>query len=403
MPNTPTLTDKPTAEAPLRTWRPRAEHIGSLLRPRALLDEVHRIYEAGHTALLAQERAKDLSRLHELEDTAIREVIARQEEVGLQVITDGEFRRLMYFNSFFDAVDGVTPSTTKLQFRGDDGSVVEHEGPVAITGRVTKIDSPAAREVSFVSSLTQRAVKVTFPSASFLLARIALDRSLSVYGSSEEAAAALGEVLRQLVDDAIAAGAGYVQFDISGYMMVLGTPLGEILRASGVDLEALLRQMLDADRRLIDGLPEYVTTCLHQCRGNYASRYISSHDRLGELGEAFFSLPYDRFAVEWDGRLERTDADYAALERVPRGGPTVVLGVVSTRNHELESADAIAATVDRASRHIPLEQLAISPQCGFASALTTGDDDRPDGNIIDEDTQWRKLELLTTTAERIWG
>ncbi len=117
----------------------------------------------------------------------------------------------------------------------------------------------------------------------------------------------------------------------------------------------------------------------------------------------FFALPYQRFTLEWDGHVERTAADYAALERVPPGGPTVVLGVVSTRHSELESPAGILATVERASQHIPIEQLAISPQCGFASALTTGHDDRPDGNVIDGEAQWRKLELLVGTAERIWG
>lgn len=380
------------------------DHIGSLQRPRALLDEVHRIYEAGHTAMLAEERAKDLTRLHELEDEAIRRVVSRQEELGLPVVTDGEFRRIAYFNSFFDAVDGVAPSQTKLEFRGDDGSVVEHEGPAAIIGRVQKIGSPAAREAAFVAPLTDRALKVTFPTASFLVAQTVLGSAVgSVYASSEQAADALVGVLRDLVNDAITAGATYVQFDVSGYMMLAASPLGGFLEAKGIDLAELLQQMLAADTRVVDGLPDHVTTCLHQCRGNYASRYITPHDHLGELGEAFFSLPYDRFTLEWDGHVVRTDADYAALERVPRGGPTVVLGVVSTRHRELESPDAIAAVVERASKHVPLEQLAISPQCGFSSALTTGDDDRPDGNLIDEETQWRKLELLVTTADRIWG
>lgn len=381
----------------------RADHIGSLKRPPALLREVHRMYEAGHTALLADERGKDRTHLHELEDEAIRTVVARQTELGLPVVTDGEFRRLMYFNSFFDAVDGVSPSQTKLQFRGDDGTVVEHEGPVAITGRVAKIDSPAAREAAFVAGLTDSAVKVTFPTASFLVAQVVLGPGMGVYGSAEQAVDALVGVLRELVDDAVAAGAGYIQFDVSGYMMLGATPLGDMLRARGVDLDALLEQMLDADRRVVDGLPAHVTTCLHQCRGNYASRYLTAHDHLGELGETLFSLPYDRFTLEWDGHLERGEADYRALERVQRGGPTVVLGVVSTRHAQLESADDIAATVERASRHLPLEQLAISPQCGFSSALTTGDDARPDGNEIDDETQWRKLELLVTTAERIWS
>jgi 5-methyltetrahydropteroyltriglutamate--homocysteine methyltransferase len=381
----------------------RADHIGSLQRPPALLAEVHRIYEAGHTALLAEERAKDLTTLHALEDEAIRSVVARQQDAGLEVVTDGEFRRLMYFNSFFDAVDGVAPSATKLQFRGDDGSVVEHEGAVAITGRVHKIDSPAAREVAFTTQLTDRVVKVSFPTASFLVGQAALSGAMTEYESPDEAAEALVGVLRELVDDAIAAGARYVQFDVSGYMMLAGSPLGEMVRARGIDLDALLDQMLRADRAVVGGLPDHVTTCLHQCRGNYASRYLTDHDHIGELGEAFFSLPYDRFTLEWDGHVERSEADYRALERVPRGGPTVVLGVVSTRHADLESPDDIKATVDRAARHIALEQLAISPQCGFASALTTGDDGRPDGNPIDADAQWRKLELLVAAAEEIWG
>ena len=209
-------------------------------------------------------------------------------------------------------------------------------------------------------------------------------------------------VLRDLVDDAVGAGATYVQFDVSGYMMLAASPLGELARSRGIDLDVLLERMQQADRRVVAGLPDHVTTCL-QCRDNYASRYLVAHDHLGELGEAFFSLPYDRFTLEWDGHVDRSESDYAALERVPRGGPTVVLGVVSTRHRELETANQIIATVERAARHIPLDQLAISPQCGFASALTTGDDGRPDGNLIDEDTQWRKLELLVATAHEIWG
>ncbi|MFL5847066.1 MAG: cobalamin-independent methionine synthase II family protein [Solirubrobacteraceae bacterium] len=381
----------------------RADHIGSLQRPGELLDEVHRIYEAGHTAMLEAERGKDLTHLRELEDEAITKVVARQEALGLQLVTDGEFRRLMYFNSFFDAVDGLAPSQTKLQFRGDDGSVVEHEGPVAIVGRVSKRDSPAAREAKFVRGLTDRLVKVTFPTASFVVAQAALGPAVAAYGSTEEAAEHLVGVLRELVDDAVAAGATYVQFDVSGYMMLSSSPLGQLVRSRGIDLDALLEHMLEADRRVVAGLPDHVTTCMHQCRGNYASRYLADHDGLAELGETFFSLPYDRFTLEWDGHVERSAGDYAALERVPRGGPTVVLGVVSTRHSEIESSDTIAATVERASRHVPLEQLAISPQCGFSSALTTGDDDRPDGNLLAEDVQWRKLELLATTAAKIWG
>lgn len=382
----------------------RADHIGSFVRPKALLDEIHRIYERGHTAKLKEERAKDATLLRQLEDEAIREVVARQESLGLQVVTDGEFRRLMYFNSFYDAVDGLAPSPVKLQFRDDEGSVVEHEGPAAIVGRITKTDSPAAREAAFVRSLTDRTLKVTFPTASFLVFQTLLGPAISSgeYASIEDAADALVDVMRSLVDDAVAAGANYIQFDGSGYVIAAG-PLGAMLRARGIDLERLLAKMQEADQRVIAGLPAHVTTCLHNCRGNYASRYLIENDHFHEMSEAIFAMPYDRFTLEWDGHVDRSDADYASLANVPKGGATVVLGVVSTRHPELESENKILATIERAAKHIPIEQLAISPQCGFASALTTGDDDRPDGNIITEEVQWRKLELLVQTANRIWG
>lgn len=383
----------------------RADHIGSLQRPRALLNEVHRIYERGHTAMMAEERGKDLSPLHALEDEAAGRVLKKQEEIGLQVVTDGEFRRLMYFNSFFDAVDGIAPSQTVLKFRGDDGSVVEHEGPPAIAGRIRKIDNPAAREAAFLSPLTTRDVKITFPTASFLVLQAVLGAGVGAggYDTAEEAADALVGVLRELVDETVAAGASYVQFDVSGYLTMASGYFDDIIRKKGIDVPSLLSKMIEADQRVVRGLPDHVTTCLHQCRGNYASRYVSTHDQLGELGQTLLSLPYDRFTFEWDGHVERTPADYAALEAVRDTGATVVLGVVSTRHAALETEEHILRTIDKAARHVPMEQLAISPQCGFSSALSANQDERPDGNLITEDVQWKKLELLVNTARKLWG
>jgi 5-methyltetrahydropteroyltriglutamate--homocysteine methyltransferase len=383
----------------------RADHVGSLQRPAALLAEVHDVYDTGHTALLSSERAKDLTRLHQLENAAIDDVLARQEQIGLEVVTDGEFRRMMYFNSFFDAVEGVSPSQQKLRFRDDSGDVIEHEGPVAITGRLRQIDSPAAREAGYVRARTDRVVKVTFPCASFVYAQAVLGPLAhnGAYDTLDAAAEDLVTIERRLVDDAIAAGATYVQFDVSGYMMIQASGLTRMLAAQGVDVDAILERMLELDRRIVADLPEHVTTCLHQCRGNYASRYMAEKEGIVEWGETLLALPYDRFMFEWDDYVQRGPADYAALEYVTHPGPTIVLGVVSTRHRQLETVDAIQHKVEQASRHIPIEQIAISPQCGFSSALTTGDDDRPDGNLIDQDTQWRKLELLVGAAQKIWG
>lgn len=270
-------------------------------------------------------------------------------------------------------------------------------------GRLRKIDSPAAREAEFVRGLTDRRIKVTFPTASFVYHQSLLGSAVQggAYASADEAADEPVRILRELVDDAIAAGATNVQFDVSGYMMLAASPLAGFLASQGHDVPAILAKCLEVDRRVVDDLPSHVTTCLHQCRGNYASRYLTDRDHLAELGAEFFSLPYDRVQLEWDDYLGRTDADYEALRRVGSPGPTVVLGVVSTRQPKLEQEDAIVRKLERAAQYLPLEQLAISPRCGFSSALTTGDDDRPDGNVIDADAQWRKLDLLVRSAERI--
>ena len=147
-----------TTEAPPRTPA-RSDHVGSLLRPRQLLEEVHRIYERGHTTLHREERDKDRGRLRELEDEAIRQAVVRQVDAGLDVVTDGEFRRVLFTNSFYDAVDGLEPNPHPLIFYGDDGSEVEHPGPALVGGRLRKIDSPAAREAGFLASLDRPAVQ----------------------------------------------------------------------------------------------------------------------------------------------------------------------------------------------------------------------------------------------------
>ncbi len=389
----------------------RADHIGSLKRPAALLEEVRRIYaSAGHAGTIGRSiQGKDLTRLHQLEDEAIRRVVARQEEIGLQVITDGEFRRIHYFNSFYSAVEGVEGKATKLRFRDDDGTYVENSGSVGFTGRLRKIGSPAASEAKFLAGLTDRTRKITFPGASFLVAQILTSpAALNAYNNSvEQASAAISALLGELVRDAIAAGANYVQFDESGYLVASTGAYKDVAAMIDVgqtktDMARVLKSMLDADRKVIEGLPAHVTTGLHTCRGNYASRYLVKDDHMRELDEAYFALPYDRFTFEWHGHVARTEGDYKALERVPHGGPVIVLGVVSTRHQAMEKPEDIIATVKRAARHIPLDQLAISPHCGFASGVST-DGSGPDGNLIDEDTQWRKLALLVNAAREIWG
>jgi 5-methyltetrahydropteroyltriglutamate--homocysteine methyltransferase len=380
----------------------RVEHVGSLLRPPPLREELERIYTPGHTALLADERAKDRTRLHELEDEGIAAAVRRQEELGLDVLTDGEFRRIMFTNSFYDAVEGVGPSERPLEFRADDGSVVEFPGPVALTGRLRRIDNPAAREAAHMRSLTGRRFKVTFPAASWFCVQsmVSPARREGIYDSDAELLSEIVGIQHELVEETIAAGAPHIQFDLPAHSFLVDPHFREMLPALGASVERLMAQAVDVETALLSALPGHVTKAVHLCRGNYRSRYMAG-GVLEPVAESLFSLPYDRFLVEWED-TER-EGDFSALRFVPRGGPVVVMGIMSSKSPRVEDEDELVRRLDEAARYLPIEQLAISPQCGFSSALVTGEEGGTTGNEITEDVQWRKLEVLMRVGERVWG
>jgi 5-methyltetrahydropteroyltriglutamate--homocysteine methyltransferase len=163
------------------------------------------------------------------------------------------------------------------------------------------------------------------------------------------------------------------------------------MKAMGADLDAMLAGAVMADRMIVEGLPDHVRTAIHLCRGNLRGMYMVSGS-LDPVAEEFFSLPYDSILVEWDDTSRM--GDYSALRHVPKG-PVVGMGIVSTKNPELESEDVLLQHLEEAGRYLDTEQLALCPQCGFASEAG--------GNDVDEDTQWRKLELVASVAERVWG
>lgn len=398
------MQDTSTAQKEATTSPPRtparSDHVGSLLRPPELLGEIHRIYERGHTTLHQQERAKDLSRLHELEDEAIREAVDRQVQAGVDLITDGEFRRVLFTNSFYDAVEGLEPNPEPLHFYGDDGSVVEHPGPALVGGRLRKVDSPGAREARYLASITDRPFKITFPAASWFCFQSLRAPALrtGVYESIEELLGDTVDILGQLAGDAASAGASCLQFDEPAYTFLLIPGIGEMVKAMGSSAEALMESSLATDRRFLEGLPDGITTAVHVCRGNYASRYMAS-GALDPVAEALFSLPFDRFLIEWED-VER-EGDFSALRHVSTPGPIVVLGVLSSKMPRIETEEEVLRRIEEATKYLPVEQLAISPQCGFASALSALD--AVDGNDLEADIQWRKLEVQGRVAERVWG
>ncbi|MFQ5966430.1 MAG: cobalamin-independent methionine synthase II family protein [Acidimicrobiia bacterium] len=371
----------------------RAEVVGSLLRPPGLKRAVERFYEPEHRAVLQDERQKDHSDLRRLEDAAIAEVVTRQIDAGLDVVSDGEFRRYMFLNSFWDAVDGFSTESNPLEFRNDRGeTVVWHVHKVL--DRLRRVDSPAAREVAYLKGITAHPFKVTFPAGSIFSNPYTWKPGVNdhVYGSRQELTDHAVAIERELVADAIAAGARYIQFDFPIYPFLVDERWRERMTRAGFDLHEVLDEAVEADRAVLAGIPEYVTLALHICRGNYRSSYLCEGS-LQPLAERIFAeLPYDVFLVEWDdqGRM----GDYSPIRFASRNR-MVVMGVVSTKHADVEPDTELLSRMEVAAQYLPWDQLAISPQCGFASVV--------EGNQITEDVQWQKLAAVGRVAKKLWG
>jgi len=362
-----------------------------LLRPPALRQAIDALYERGHPAVLTQEREKDRTALHEVEDAAIEDAVQRQIDLGLDVVTDGEFRRWMFMNSFYDAVSGVRTGKT-VTFRNDRDEDVElavHE----IVEPLQQVDSPASREAAFMVEATGGyPFKVTFPAASIFAHPFTTVNG--AYASVDDFAASAIRIERQLVAEAVEAGARQVQFDFPLYPYLVDATWVERFEARGHPVADLVDAAIAADTAVLEGIPDDVTVALHICRGNFRSSWMCEGSLEPVAERVFGELPYDAFLVEWDD-LGR-DGGFEPV-RYLRDGSTMVMGIVSTKSAALEDEDDLLRKMDLAAGFVDggMDRLAISPQCGFASVMV--------GNEIDDATQWRKLELVARIADRIWG
>jgi 5-methyltetrahydropteroyltriglutamate--homocysteine methyltransferase len=371
----------------------RAEVVGSLLRPSPLRAAVEAFYDPGHSVVLDEERLKDRSELRALEDDSIREAVRRQIDVGLDVVSDGEFRRWMFQNSFWDAVSGVTTDKV-VRFHNQRGEELELAVPV-IERRLEQVDSPAAREARFLADVTDdHPFKVTFPAASLFahpLTTIA-GSSKGGYEYLEGFLAHAVEIERRLVAEAIDAGARYVQFDFPLYPYLVDPAWIARFTEAGHDVGRVLERSLAADAGVLDGIPRGVTTALHICRGNFRSAWMCEGSLEPVAERVFGWLPYDTFLVEWDD--EGRDGGYSPV-RFLRDGATMVMGLISSKTPELEDEDDLMRRLEEAAAFAGgMDRLAISPQCGFASVMV--------GNETNEDAQWRKLDLVARVADRFW-
>jgi methionine synthase II (cobalamin-independent) len=348
-----------------------ADNLGSFLRPPYLL-------EARRQRLPGNE-------LRRLEDRAITEVVRMQEEVGLPVITDGEYRRRLFFSTVVAVAEGFDPEGFERSHRDEQGHVLRFGVPTPVA-KLKRKASLVDLEYAFTRSLTRRPIKVTMPSPSLLLSYWKDGVSDQAYESKD---AFLDDLIRLLNQDAAAlaaAGAAYLQLDAPQYTYITD----KAIRPDVVDPLGTLSRMVEADNRVFDGVSGVVTG-LHLCRGNYRSKFTGTkpYDDYAEI--VFSNARVNRLLLEYD---DYRSGDFGPLRFVPPS-VTVVLGLVTTKRPGLESQDELQRRIEAAARVIPLDRLALSTQCGFASTF--------EGNDLAPEAQRAKLELIVRTAEKIWG
>lgn len=359
----------------------RAEHIGSLLRPERLRQAFRRFHK--------NEISQDEFRA--IQDEAIREVIRLQEDVGLRVVTDGEFRRGSYWAHFVEKVEGLSVRPAIFKFRDDEGDEIEFTAP-HVEGKVKRTRGISTAEFSFLKSITSQTPKITIPSPPtmhFWRGRRAVDET--AYTDLTEFFADLALVYREEISALAAMGATYIQLDEVPLAMLCDPSVQARIEAEGDSAEQLFDAYIESFKQALATRPEGVMIGMHLCRGNYKGRYLSEggYERVAE--RLFNEIPVDRFLLEYDTPRA---GDFAPLRFVP-ANKTVVLGLVSSKTARLESRDSLRRRVEEASLHISLDQLAISPQCGFASTVA--------GNPVTVEDEINKLRLLVRVAEEIWG
>ncbi len=360
----------------------RADHVGSLLRPPELL-KARTEHAAGRLTL---------EEVRKVEDRAILEALALQQEVGLDIFTDGEFRRGSWLTSMADAVEGFVSDRIVIEWHGPGGGSEASTAQV-VGARLQQKRRLTEHEVAFLKTHSHGPSKITIPTpSSFLLVSYKPDLTDRFYPTRADMVHELALIVRREIAALVADGVPYIQLDAPYYTSYLDARVRERLRQHGIDPDKAFDQSLAADRASLEGVRrEGVTLAMHVCRGNSRSRWFTEggYDPIAE--KLFGTVPVDRFLLEYD--TERAGG-FEPLRFVPRG-KTVVLGLITTKEPRLESQEALLRRIDEASRYVAVENLAISPQCGFASTAA--------GNLLSSDDQRRKLELVAQLARRVWG
>jgi 5-methyltetrahydropteroyltriglutamate--homocysteine methyltransferase len=358
----------------------RADHVGSLLRPAAL-KQAREQYAKGQI---------DTAALKAVEDREIKSVIGKQEAAGLQSITDGEFRRSWWHLDFLWGLDGVERHVmnTGIAF----AAVTTRNEGVQVTGKIGFSGHPMIEHFKFLKANTTRTPKMTIPAPSALYGRpTPTPINKAVYPSLEKMFDDLGQAYKKAVRAFADAGCRYLQLDEVFIAMLCDPKYRQQMKDRGDDPDALGPLYGDLINVAISDIPSDMTVTMHLCRGNYKSTFMGAggYDAMQEV--LFDRIKVNGYFMEYD--TERAGG-FEPLKRLQKGR-LAVLGLVTTKTGTLESKDAIKRRVEEASKYADLDQLCLSPQCGFAST--------EEGNVLAEDEEWAKLRMIGEVAREVWG
>jgi len=369
----------------------RADQVGSLLRAPEL--------RAAHEKSLQGQYGA--AALRELQDRCIRDVIRLQESVGLQAITDGEYRRTSFHADFIEKLDGAKAAgrlDVKDTVSGFDRRKEESGKPFAprafaITGKLRHTRAIEVENFRFVKANTRRTAKQTMPSPTMLLRGGRAAVSAEAYPELEEFHADIAKVYREELRQLGGAGCRYVQLDDTNFAFLCDPRLAQTYHRDGYDLARLPGQFAGLINSAIAGRPAGMTVGIHICRGNSVGQWAASggYEPVAEV--LFAALDVDAYFLEYD---DERSGGFEPLRHLPRGSSKrVVLGLVSTKVPQLETKDELKRRIEAAAKYVPLENLCLSPQCGFASTFR--------GNPVSQEVQRRKLERVVEVATEIWG
>ena len=365
----------------------RADHVGSLLRPAELV-------EARKNSSVTPEQLK------EIEDRAILRVLQHQKDLGFRVFTDGEFRRGGFQSGFNDSVEGLdNAEMIARDWQMQSGArpttqAIKNRLPGVVVSKIRQKKRLTAHEVAFLKQRSPGDIKITLPTPNQFPA-IAYKRGISeqVYANYSEFLWDIAPIFQREIQALASEGIPYIQIDAPRYSYYIDPKWRRYVRDEmGVDPEQALDEAIRVDNTCIGAARRPgAVVAIHLCRGNNRSQWYAEggYDPIAE--KLFNQLNVDAFLLEYESERAGT---FEPLRFVPPG-KTVVLGLVSTKLPEMETEDQLLRRIDEASRYLPHDQLALSPQCGFASVL--------EGNLLTEDQQWRKLELVVNTARKVWG